>query len=274
MILGQPSFFTGDISSPTGPGALSAKEVQAVGVIGLDLRKTGRVGLMNQIGAVLGIPPGGWHGQAKLFDGDDIRLRALLVKLAREHDAKLIAANLDRAERFTHVNMMLVLVVAAREHHKALTAGGNHLINSYHEGGLDFLWDEKEKLGLPRSVTRGWQPAGRFVNPESMREVHPAKIPSYDQMVVYAAQIGASFRNNFRANVEAEFGRPAEAALQRTSRAALIVWQAYAFLAPGGTPFNGNKTLSSQQGQHFGSRSVLGYIAYRARLAGIDPELD
>ena len=49
---------------------------------------------------------------------------------------------------------------------------------------------------------------------------------------------------------------------------------AFAFLAPGGTPFNGEKPLSSQQGQHFGSRSALGYIAYRARLAGIDPELD
>jgi hypothetical protein len=114
----------------------------------------------------------------------------------------------------------------------------------------------------------------RFVNPESMREVHPAKIPSYDQMVVYAAQIAASFRSNFRASLTAALGRQAESALQRASRAALIVWQAYAFLAPGGTPFDDKKRPSSQQGQHFGSRSALGYVAYRARLAGIEPDLD
>ncbi len=76
---------------------------------------------------------------------------------------------------------MLALVVAARGHHGALTAAGDHLINSYSEGGLDFLWDEKEKLGLPRSVTRAWQPVEQFVNPESIREIHPAKIPAYDQ---------------------------------------------------------------------------------------------
>src|SRR3954467_8776431 len=65
------------------PAVPSAKEAHAMGVIGLDLRKAGRLRLMNQVGAVLGIPPGGWHGQAQLFDGDDSRLRALLVRLAR-----------------------------------------------------------------------------------------------------------------------------------------------------------------------------------------------
>jgi hypothetical protein len=45
----------------------------------------------------------------------------------------------------------LILVSATREHHSALTATGAGLINSYDEGGLDFLWDEKEKLGLPQA---------------------------------------------------------------------------------------------------------------------------
>ena len=37
---------------------------------------------------------------------------------------------------------MLALVTAAREHHSALTATGANLINSFDEGGLDFLWGE------------------------------------------------------------------------------------------------------------------------------------
>ena len=78
----------GDASAPTQPELPSAKELQAMGVIGLDLRRAGRVTLMNQIGSFLQIPPGGWNGQAKLFEGRDIRLRAMLVKLASEYEVE------------------------------------------------------------------------------------------------------------------------------------------------------------------------------------------
>src|SRR5256885_14741857 len=81
--VGSPlTFSAGDANTPPGPAVPSVKEVQAMGVIGLDLRRAGRATLMNQVGDFLHIPRGGWHGQAKLFEGDDIRLRGLLVKMA------------------------------------------------------------------------------------------------------------------------------------------------------------------------------------------------
>jgi hypothetical protein len=49
-----------------------------MGVVGLDLEQDGRATLMNQIGAALGMPRGGWHGQAKLFERGDVRLVGFL----------------------------------------------------------------------------------------------------------------------------------------------------------------------------------------------------
>jgi len=65
-----------------------------MGVLSLDLRRAGRVALMGRIETALAIPHGGWHGQARLFDGPDVRLRWLLGRLTKEHEAKLVAANL------------------------------------------------------------------------------------------------------------------------------------------------------------------------------------
>ena len=269
------SFSAAEANATSNPAIPNAKEVFAAGVLGLDLRRVGRVALMNLIGAALGIPAGGWHhGQARLFEGDDVRLRALLAKMANEHEAKLIANNLDRAGRYTHVNIFLALAIAAREHHQAVTATGSNLINSFQEGGLDYLWDEKKKLGLPHSVTRTWQPAVPILNPESMHEVHPARIPAHDQMLVYAAQIGASFNLNFKQALASQFGADADPALARATRISLLVWQVYAFLAPGGEAYDGKKTLGAQLGQNFGSRTALGYVAYSASAASVKPDLD
>jgi hypothetical protein len=195
--------------------------------------------------------------------------------MANEHRAKLIAGNLDRAGRFTHGSLMLALVVAAREHHTALTATGTRPIESFQQGGLDYLWVEKKKLGLPQSVTKAWtevKPA--YVNPETLHTVHPAWIPARDQMMVYAAQVGTSFRLSFRNSLTAEFGAQAGPALAGASRLALLVWMAYAFLAPGGAPYDGKKSLREQLGQTFGHRSALGLYADRARQVGKAPSLD
>ena len=174
-IMAGLTFSTGDATAPPGSDVPSAKELFAMGVLGLDLRRDGRVVLMNQIADVLQIPSGGWrHGQSKLFEGPDVRLVALLQTLAKESKARVIGGNLERAAKFTHVNIMLALVSAAREHHSALTATGGGLINSFEEGGLDFLWDEKEKLGLPHSVTKTWKRVEPFRNDETNNFVHPA----------------------------------------------------------------------------------------------------
>src|SRR5216110_1647360 len=118
-------------------GAPSSQELEAMGILGIELGEEGRTTLMNQISAALGIPRGGWHGQAKLFEGGDVRLRGLLARLTNAHRAQLIADNLARAGRYVDVNLLLVLVSAAREYGGSLTATGTDTINTYHQGGLD-----------------------------------------------------------------------------------------------------------------------------------------
>jgi hypothetical protein len=265
--------FTGD-SAPSGPPVLSANEVQAMGVLGLDVGRAGRVALMDQIGATLAIPHGGWHGQARLFDGPDLRVRWLLGRLANPRQAKLVAANLARAGRYVHVNLMLATVSAARESDRSLTATGADMVETFNQGGLDYLWKQKNELGLPRTVTQTWQKGLIGVSPESHHTVYPAKIPAHDQLLAYAAQMAASFRLNFEANVRKELGDEAQSALASASRTALLVWQAYAFLAPGGGPYDPKKALREQLGMSFGHRSALSLYAQIARQQNRKPTLD
>lgn len=267
-------FSAGDASSPTGPAVPTAREIEALGVIGIDIGRGGRVSLMNQIGAALGIPPGGWHGQARLFEGDDIRLRGLLGRLANERQARLVSDNLARAGRYVNVNLMLTLASAAREFDRSITARGTAMIETYHSGGLDFLWENKKRLGLPRSVTKSWRAAPELLNPETENLVHPAKIPAHDQLMAYGAQIASSFSHNFQRSLHREFGDQAASATARASRLALLVWQAYAFLAPGGSPFDPNVRLRDQIGQQFGHASALGFYAHKARTEKKAPSLD
>jgi hypothetical protein len=236
-----------------------------MGVIGVDIRKSGRVTLMNQIGTALGMPTGGWHGQAKLFDGEDIRLRWLLARMVKKRQAKLIADNLGRAGRYVHGNLMLTLTSAAREFERSLTAQGTELIETYHQGGLDFLWENRNRLGLPNSVLKTWKEKSQFENKESGSLVHPAKIPAYDQLMAYGAQIASSFSHNFRQSLRREFREQADTAMASASRLTLLVWQAYAFLAPGGNPYNPEKRVRDQLGQHFGHSSALGFYAHKAK---------
>lgn len=268
------TFSSGDVGAPTGAPAPTAREVQAMGAIGGRLGKGGRATLMNQIGLVLGIPAGGWHNQPKLFEHGDLRLSGLLHVMSDGHNAKFVADNLGRVARFTRANSMMALVIAAREHHTAVTAHSTKPINTYDDGGLDFLGKQKDQLGLPRAVTKHWNPLDRFENLETHNFVYPAEIPARDQMVAYAAQEATSVQNNFMQNLRSEFGGDADAALTAASRGALLVWQAYAFLAPGGRPYDPKKRLAEQLGQAFGHRSALGFFGSKARDAGRKASLD
>ncbi|MES1208588.1 MAG: hypothetical protein ABUS79_21830 [Pseudomonadota bacterium] len=245
-----------------------------MGALGLDLGRAGRVTLMNEIGMALGIPPGGWHGQARLFERDDIRLKNLFPMMVRARTAQLMAGNLERAVKYVQVNLMLVMVSAQREACRSLTATGDRFINTFHQGGLDFLDKLKAHLGLPASITDRWRPANPVVNTETGNEVYPEEIPSRDQLLAYGAAMSASFSHNFRSNLRAEFGKDADLALARASRSALLVWQAYAFLAPGGRPYDPKEPLRTQLNKHFGHRSALGFYAHRARNQGRSPRLD
>ncbi len=123
-------------------------------------------------------------------------------------------------------------------------------------------------------MTKPWQEVPRFINRESGRFVHPAKIPAHDQLMAYAAQIAASFAHQFKNSLRAEFGPQAVTAFSRASRASLLVWQAFSFLAPGGNPYDPKRPLRDQLGQHFGHRSALGLYAHKASEAGRPPSLD
>jgi len=255
---------------PRGDEAPTLRELFAMGVMGLDLRRAGRVILMNRVGQVLNIPAGGWtHGMSRLFDGQDVRLVGLLRRLAQEKQAARVATNLGQAVGFTSGNTMLALVTVAREHHSALTAHGDGTVNSFHEGGLDFLWDEKARLGLPGSITKNWRPAPREIDHETGNEVHPALIRARDQMIVYTAHINARFEG-FKAYLNTELGPSSAMALAQASRVSLLVWRAYSFLAHGGRSFDPRFSLRDQSGQSFGIRSTLSYIRQKAR-GGIQP---
>jgi hypothetical protein len=246
----------------------TADELVGMGKLALGMGKTGRADAINAIGSRMGIPAGGWaYGISRLFQDGDIRLKSkgFLALLAHPAAARHIAPNLARAAQMTDTNVMLTFVTAGREHSSALTATGTHMVDSWRQGGLDFLWDTKNQLGLPKSVTGTWTQVPPFISPETHTEVHPAYIPARDQTMVYAAQISSSFQRHFKPRLQKDLGDSAAIALAKASRVARLIWQAYSFLAPGGKAYDDKKTLRSQLGQKFGSLSALSYVEHKSR---------
>jgi hypothetical protein len=239
-----------------------AREIQAIGAHGATAAASHRRDLMNRIGSILGIPPGGWsHGQSQLFEHGDIRLVWLLRRLAVRAAAQRVAKNLVRVAGLSGAETMLTIATTAREHSSALTDVSSRKIDSWREGGLDFLWAEKDRLGLPKSVTGAWTKVDPFVSGETNHYVHPAYIPARDQLLVYAAQIRTSFQNNFLTHLAATAGPAARDRVAVTSRPALLVWKAYSFLAPGGNQYDPKKTIAAQSGQRFGCHSAVQALA-------------
>jgi hypothetical protein len=190
---------------------------------------------LSQVAARLGVPQGGWPAsQSKLFEKGDARLVGVLRLLARPQVAHAVSANLARAVRFGDISAMLTLVTAHREHGSALYAAGERMIDSFWEGGLDHLWAERNRLGLPKSVVDKWKRIPPRPNPDAhlplsqrARDVEPAWIPARDQLMIYAAQINASFQR-FSARLTSLKMRSVWTRVGKT------VWQALCFLAPGG----------------------------------------
>jgi hypothetical protein len=254
---------------PLKPGTSpTAAQVQAMGTLGLSFGPTGRIAAINDIGANLRVPRGGWpRAQAKLFEKNDIRLSGVFARMSRATAAKHIADNLASAAHSSHANVMLTMVTAHREHAGSITASGGRMIDSFWEGGLDHLWTSKDHLGLPKSVTRAWKEIKPRANPDFHagpgkvpRDVHPASIPARDQILAYAGQLGTSFEE-FKGRVRTQLGAGAGSALASLSRIGQLVWQAYAFLAPGGNALDAKQSLASQMNQGFGVRTALQYIA-------------
>jgi hypothetical protein len=253
------------------------EELERLGRLGLDLGQAQRISGMNSIGSRLQVPAGGWpHSQAKLFDRGDIRLVPLLRLLSRTDAARAIALNLARAAQFSETNIMLTLVTASRESGSAITASTDRMLDSWQNGGLDFLWKTKDQLGLPRSITEHWEPGAEFRSLESKRraKVSPAYIPARDQTMVYAAQISSSFQRHFKRRLARDLGDVASVALARASRVARLVWQAFSFLAPGGSDFDPGRRVQTQISQGFGSISALGYVEHSSRAANPEAVVD
>ena len=256
-------------SSPIPPPP-TAPEFQALAALGSQAAKTDRVALMNSIGGIMGIPPSGWSGgQSRLFEQGDVRMVWLLRRLAREGLAKAVAKNADRVTKFVDADIMLTLTTAARESDASIGAVSSAPIDSFYEGGLDYLWDQKGKLGLPTSVTSTWTEIKPFKNPESNHIVHPAMIPARDQVLAYAAQMTSSYRNNV--NHHDQWIRSKGKAGSTACRVATLIWKAYAFLAQGGSEYDPSKTFDSQRGQKFGVFKALTYVTLAPALPALGP---
>lgn len=252
-------------SAPFNGSAPSPVQLRAAASMGAGLGAHGRKALMNSIGTLLGIPPGGWtHGISRLFVNGDIRLVGLLRRLLRESYCKAVSANLARARQYVDIDLMLTMCTAARESDASLSASGDHYVDSFREGGLDYLWEQRQKLGLPRAVTDAWLEMPAFINMESNVMIHPARIPAKDQVLAYAAQMNASYSSNFlrTLDVHLQAGRQS---VSLASRHALCVWKAYAFLAPGGRAYDPKRTVAAQSGQPFGSATAVQYLVHQAK---------
>jgi hypothetical protein len=251
----------------------TAQQLQKLGRLGLDLGVDERRNAINSIAAHLRVPAGGWHGQIKLFTHGDIRLVGLLRLLTHESAARHLAGNLASAARYVNGNLMLTMVTVSREHESGLTATGASQVDSFWEGGLDHLGANKNRLGLPRSVTDAWGAIAPYPNPDFVPRhpgdtaplVHPAMIAARDQVMIYAAQINTSYEQDLKKHVREALGTDAEGTLARLTRVGQTIWHALAFLAPAGRHFDPGKTLHEQVDQHFGSRTALGYLVHRAR---------
>jgi hypothetical protein len=269
--------------SPEGAAVPTALEIQALGAHGALGTTSDRAALMNEVGRLVGIPPGGWrHGQARLREDGDIRLVWLLRRLAHKSVAEQVATNIRRTDQFVPGDLWLAVVTTAREHSaKTLYDLSMDRVETWHDGGLDFLFDNKNSLGLPKAITDAWGQPKEFISHETGNPVHPAYIPARDQLVAYAAQIRLSYDHNFRTHAVAILGRNAGSSVVQMSRVARLVWRAYAFLLPNGYPYNPRSSVAAQSGRHFGCRTALLFLAHRAHGGSVDlnqilhlPDLD
>jgi hypothetical protein len=250
-------------AAPSGAMVPTSRELQAFSAWNAQSTQADRTRLMNEICGLLGVPQGGWTSpQSRLFDRGDVRLVWLLRRLAKRRSAENTVQNLQRTTRFVDAEVMLTLVTAARENAGSVGAVTIQPIDTWSEGGLDFLWEERDRLGLPKSITSQWRQVAPFRSPETGSIVHPAEIPARDQVLAYAAQMNASFRNSLNRYRQWLNSQPSPSTVPSDGcRVATLIWKAYAFLAPGGLEFSSNQSFDSQLGQRFGCFTALTYLS-------------
>ena len=247
---------------------LSALRIRTAAQAGVHMGWERRIARMQEIGARFGVPPAGFPtGQSRIYVDGDIRFEGLLRVLSRRGPSNSAAANLRRTAQLVDMNIFLVLSTTAREYDVAVTARGSERKDSFRWGGLDFLDKKKNRLGLPKSIVDAWTTLAPYDNPETGNTVFPSEIPVRDQILGYAALTRLSFVD-FQAHVRQEIGASeGQSLFDALSEDAKTVWQAYSFVAPGGTPFDPKK--GPQHGQKFGVNTAFGYLRYLASQAGV-----
>ncbi len=252
---------------------LSALRIRTAAQAGRDLGREGRIALMQTIGARFGVPPEGFPtGQSRIYVDGDIRFEGLLRRLSRPGPSRAASANLRRTAQLVEINILLVLTTTAREYDPAVTARGSDKKDSFRWGGLDFLDTVKNHLGLPKSIVDNWKTVTPYESVETHNLVYPSKIPVRDQILGYAAVTRLNF-NKFQTHVEKEIGQAqGQSLFAALGKDAKTVWQAYAFVAPGGTPFDPKQ--GPHHGQHFGVNSAFGYLRHLASEAGVPFDLN
>lgn len=218
-------------AAPSGGTVPTARELQAFAAWNAKSAQSERIRLMNEICGLLGVPAGGWTSpQSRLLDRGDVRLVWLLRRLARKRSAENTVENLQRTTRFVDAEVMLTLVTAARENAGSVGAVTMQPIDTWSEGGLDFLWEERDRLGLPRSITSQWRQVAPFVSPETGSVVHPAEIPARDQVLAYAAQMNASFRNGQSRYRQWLASQASSSFPSDGCRVAMLIWKACSYV--------------------------------------------
>jgi hypothetical protein len=212
-----------------------------------------------------------WRDFRRRCAGSPRRVTQLLGVLSHRQTATEVARQLSRARSFTDTNIMLTLVTTWRESLKLVPTGA---VETWHSGGLDHLWTNRSRLGLPKQVTEAWRPGPTgFDNTETKRDVAPGIIPGKDQAMAYAAQTASSFNLSIKRRLEHSLGADAGSTLARSSRVSKLIWQALAFLAPGGNEYHPKQPARDQlHNRHFGSQSVLSYVIGSVRSK--DPKAD
>lgn len=249
------------------------------------MEKSERVVYMKFNATRFGIPDNGFKskkgGGGKLYQKKGIKLIdigkhtlfALVNKLSKERNSRIVAKKLIQIKNvFPDQNqsqLFLALITSWREGTSQVTSVKTELKHTYaDDAGLDFLWEIRTKLELPSSITSTWEERDSFINTETNNRVFPGAIPARDFVIAYAATNRYKlklFERHVRRILGTEVGNDA---LDNLSSDARILWEAFAFLRPGGKKFGDAK------GQSFGVKALIGYFLHKSTTEGRNIDLN
>ncbi|HLS29294.1 MAG TPA: RHS repeat-associated core domain-containing protein, partial [Flavobacteriaceae bacterium] len=249
----------------------TAIEIGSMVQTAVDLGSTGREQLMENVSRRVGIDD---LSQAwKMFQGSELKIYNDFISPLSQNFNRSVGAsqNLNRLNDISlSVPVNLVIATSYREGYgSSIYTQSDEKIHTWHEGGLDFLWKNKDRIPLPEKIKDQWEEVPSFISGETGKEVSPAWIPKRDAILGYAAQTQLSFEI-FSQNVRNELGEDAgNEALEKLSEEAKLVWQAHAFIVPGGKEYEEGANYKS-----WGATTTLQYLGAKAKKEGAEVDLN